>query len=185
VFLLKLVPGDKKARLILAVAALAGISWLVHFAWTMFRHLNTVTMSPATVGLALNSPDDETGIASLSLTNMQPGANAYIGLTVANTGSADFWLTMSSTASGDAGLAGDLRVGIAVAPAGACDASGYAAGTVLRRQTQGLANLSIGAQPLAASDSESLCFHIQLPLRLPSSIQGNSAQATLNFTALE
>jgi hypothetical protein len=183
VFLLKLIPGGQKARLILAVALLAVISWVVHFAWNLFRHLNTVTMSPATVGLTLNSPDDETGIASLTMTNMQPGANAYVGLTVANSGSADFWLTMTSTASGDGGLAGDVRVGIAVAPAGACDATGYPAGTVLRRPAQGLANLSIGARPMAAGDSEYLCFHIQLPLRLPSSILGNSAQATLNFAA--
>jgi hypothetical protein len=182
-FILKLIPGGKTARLVLGIAVLAGISWVVHFAANLYKTTDSVTVSPASVGLALNSPDDEEAFTSLSLTSMQPGANAYVGMTVANTGTADFWFSMSGTASGDAGLARDLRVAVAEVPAGGCSPSGYPAGTSLHRQSRGLASASVGWQPLAAGDSEYLCFHVQLPLSLPTSIQGSSAQDTLNFMA--
>jgi hypothetical protein len=182
-FLLKLIPGGKTARLALAVALLAVISWGVHYVWNRYRHLNTVTVSPATVGLALNSPDDEEAITSVSLANMQPGANAFVGVTVANTGSADFRFTMSSTASGDGGLDKDVRIGVASVPAGGCNSSGFAAGTMLYRQARGLSGASVRAQPLAAGDSEYLCFDIQLPLAVPANVFGRSAQDTLDFTA--
>lgn len=142
-----------------------------------------MTVSPATVGLALNSPDDEEAYSALTLTSVQPGANAYVGVTVANTGSSDFWFAMSSTASGDGGLDSDARIGVAAVPAGGCTSSGYAAGTSLYRDTRGLSAASVRAQPLAAGDSEYLCFHIQLPLAVPKSVQGRSAQDTLDFTA--
>jgi hypothetical protein len=182
-FLLKLIPGGKTARIALAVAVLAGTSWCVHYVWNRYQHLNTVTVSPATVGLALNSPDDEEAITSVSLADMQPGANAFVGVTVANTGGADFWFTMSSTASGDGGLDKDVRVGVAAVPAGSCDASGYASGTLLYREARGLSGASVRAQPLAAGDSEYLCFHLQVPLAVPAGISGRSAQDTLDFTA--
>jgi hypothetical protein len=182
-FLLKVIPGGKTARLVLGVALIAGISWVVHFAYTLYRTTNSVTVSPATVGLTLNSPDGEEAYTALTMTSMQPGANAYVGLTVANTGTADFWFTMSSTASGDGSLDHDLKVGVAVVPAGSCTPAGYPAGTSLQRDTAGLSGASIKPQPLAAGDSEYLCFHVSLPLAVPKSIQGRSAQATLNFTA--
>jgi hypothetical protein len=181
--LLKLIPGGKTARLVLAIGLLAGIAWVVHFVYTWYRSTNTVTVSPASVGLALNSPDDEEAYTALTMTGMQPGANAYVGVTVANTGTSDFWFSMSSTASGDGTLDGDLRVGVAVVPAGSCSASGYAAGTSLHRDARGLSAASVAAQPLAAGDSDYLCLHIQLPLAVPKAIQGRSAQDTLDFTA--
>jgi hypothetical protein len=182
-FLLKLIPGGKTARLALGIALLAGISWLAHFVYTWYRTTNSVTVSPASVGLALNSADDEEAYTALTMTSMQPGANDYVGVTVANTGPSDFWFTMSSTASGDGSLDSDLRVGVAAVPAGSCTSSGYAAGTSLHRDTRGLSGASIAAQPLAAGDSEYLCLHIQLPLAVPKSLEGRSAQDTLNFTA--
>jgi hypothetical protein len=182
-FLLKLIPGGKTARLVLGVALIAGISWVIHFVYTWYTSTNSVTVSPATVGLAVNSADGEEGYTALTMTGMQPGANAYVGVTVANTGTADFWFTMSSTASGDGSLDRDLKIGVAVVPVGNCTSLGYAAGTSLEHDTRGLSRASIKAQPLAAGDSEYLCFHVALPLALPKSILGRSAQATLNFTA--
>jgi hypothetical protein len=182
-FLLKLIPGGKWARLALGIALLAGISWVVHFGYNLYRSTNSVSVSPATVGLALNSPDGEEAFTAMSLTSMQPGADAYVGVTVANTGSADFSFSMSSTPSGDGALDGDLRIGVAVVPAGSCTSSGYAAGTVLYRDARGLSGAAIGAQPLAAGDSEYLCIHVQLPVAVPQSVLGRSAQDTLDFTA--
>jgi hypothetical protein len=182
-FILKLIPGGKKARLALGIVILAGISWVVHFVYTLYKTTNSVAVSPATVGLALNSPDDQEAYTALNLTSMQPGADEYAGVTVANTGSADFWFNMASTPSGDGSLGKDLLVGIAAVPVGSCSSSGYASGTFLHRDSRGLVNAAIGWQPLAAGDSEYLCFHVRLPPSLPKSIQGSSAQDTLNFTA--
>jgi hypothetical protein len=182
-FILKLIPGGKTARLALGVALLAGIFWVVHWGYNLYRTTNSVTVSPATVGLALNSPDDEEVYSALTLTSMQPGANAYVGVTVANTGTSDFYFAMSSTVSGDGALDSDARIGVAAVAAGSCTSSGYASGTSLHRDARGLSAASVGGQPLAAGDSEYLCFHIQLPLAVPKSIQGRSAQDTLDFTA--
>jgi hypothetical protein len=182
-FLLKLIPGGKTARLALGIALLAGISWVVHFVYTWYRHTNSVTVSPVTVGLALNSPDDEEAITALTMTGLQPGASAFVGVTVANTGTAGFWFTMSSTPSGDGSLGRDVRIGVVAVPAGGCTSSGYAAGTSLYRDARGLSGASLKPQPLAAGDSEYLCIHIQLPLAVPKSILGSSAQDTLDFTA--
>ena len=182
-FILKLIPGGKTARLVLGIALLAGISWGVHFVYTWYQRTNSVAVSPATVGLALNSPDGEEAFTALSLTSMQPGADDYVGVTVANTGTADFSFSMSSTPSGDGTLDRDLKIGVAVVPAGGCTSSGYAAGTPLYRDARGLSGATVRAQPLAAGDSEYLCFHVQLPVAVPQSILGRSAQDTLNFTA--
>jgi hypothetical protein len=182
-FLLKLIPGGKTARLALAVVLLAAISWVVRFGYNLYKTTNSVTISPASVGLALDSPDDEEAFTVLTMTSMQPGADAYVGMTVANTGGADFWFSMSSTPSGDGGLSGDVRIGVAEVAAGGCSPSGYPAGTALHRDSRGLASASIGWQPLAAGDSEYLCFHVQLGPALPTSILGSSAQDTLNFMA--
>jgi len=114
---------------------------------------------------------------------MQPGADDYVGVTVANTGTTDFSFSMSSTPSGDGTLDRDLKIGVAVVPAGGCTSSGYAAGTPLYRDARGLSGATVRAQPLAAGDSEYLCFHVQLPMAVPQSILGRSAQDTLNFTA--
>jgi hypothetical protein len=182
-FILKLIPAGKKARIVLAIVLLLGISWVVHFVYNLFQTTNSVAVSPVAVGLALNSPDDQEAFTALNLTSMQPGADEYVGMTVANTGTADFWFNMASTPSGDSSLGKDLLVGIAAVPAGNCSSSGYAAGTFLHRDSRGLVNASIGWQPLAAGDSEYLCFHVRLPAALPESVQGGSAQDTLNFTA--
>lgn len=182
-FLLKLIPGGNIARLALGIAVLAGISWVVHFGYNLYKTTNSVTVSPASVGLALNSPVGEEAIAAVTMTSMQPGANAYVGVTVANTGTSDFWFTMSSTPSGDGSLDRELRVGVAVVPAGNCTSSGYASGTSLYRDASGLSAASIRAKPLASGDSDYLCLHIQLPLAVPKSLQGRSAQDTLDFTA--
>ena len=181
--ILKLIPGGKTARLVLGIALLAGISWGVHFVYTWYQRTNSVAVSPATVGLALNSPDGEEAFTALSLTSMQPGADDYVGVTVANTGTADFSFSMSSTPSGDGTLDRDLKIGVAEVPAGGCTSSGYAAGTLLYRDARGLSGATVRAQPLAAGDSEYLCFHVQLPVAVPQSILGRSAQDTLNFTA--
>ncbi len=142
-FILKLIPGGKTARLVLGIALLAGISWGVHFVYTWYQRTNSVAVSPATVGLALNSPDGEEAFTALSLTSMQPGADDYVGVTVANTGTADFSFSMSSTPSGDGTLDRDLKIGVAVVPAGGCTSSGYAAGTPLYRDARGLSGATV------------------------------------------
>lgn len=182
-FILKLIPGGKTARLALAIALVAGISWVVHYAYTLYQTKNSVTVSPATVDLSLNRPDGAEALATLTMTGMRPGADAYVGVTVANTGTSDFWFTMSSTASGDGILGTNLTFGMAVVPSGGCNASGYASGTALYRDARGLSVASVKPQPLAGGDSDYLCFHVQLPPGAAKPGQGSSADDTLNFTA--
>jgi hypothetical protein len=169
--------------MILGVAILVAIAWVAHVAFGMFRHVNSAALSNATVGLALNSPNGEDAYTDLSLSNVQPGADMYVGLTVANTGGSDFRYSMSSTASGDAKLARAVRIGIVVVASGGCGAAGYAAGVQVLRDAADLDRASIGVRALPASSSEYLCFHLRLPWGLPNSLQGQSAADTLNFTA--
>jgi hypothetical protein len=169
--------------MILGVAILVAIAWVAHVAFGLFRHVNSVALSSATVGLALNRPNGADAYTDLSLSNVQPGADIYVGLTVANTGSSDFRYSMSSTPSGDAKLARGVRIGIAAVSSGDCGSAGYAAGTPVLRDTAGLARASVGERSLPASSSELLCFHLRLPWGLPTSLEGQAAADTLNFTA--
>jgi hypothetical protein len=90
-----------------------------------------------------------------------------------------------STGSGDAKLSADVRVAIAAVTAGACNSSGFAVGVSLGGESRGLSGPAFSGRVLRSGTSEYLCFHVRLPVGLPSSLQGASAQATLNFTAKE
>jgi hypothetical protein len=182
-FLRKLIPGGKKPRLILAGSLLVFVLWLVHGAKGMFGQGDTVSFSTPTVSLALDSPTGEEAYTALSLSNMVPGGDVYLGLTVTNTGAAGFRYSMSSTASGDGTLAKDLWIGIAVTDGTGCSSSDYSSGVPLMSDKAGLSQAVISGESLAASDSEYLCFHIRLPPGSPASAQAMSAQTTLDFTA--
>jgi hypothetical protein len=183
VSLLKLIPGGKQARLIIGIAFLAVIAWAVHVVLGYYHRYNSAAFSPGTVSLALNSPTGEAEYTALSLTGMMPGADVYVGLTVANEGSTTFKYSMTSTASGDGTLSKDIRIGVAAVAGNGCSSSAYSSGASLLRDTAGLSNASFSGRALPGAASEYLCFHARFPWGLPNSLQGRSAQATFNFTA--
>jgi hypothetical protein len=179
-FLLKL---EKRTLMIVGAAVLVAVLWGVHIGLSWLHRVNSATLSPATVGLTADNQTGADVYTVLNVTSLYPGASLYVGLTVANVGSSNFTYGMVSTASGDAKLAADVRIRVAEVPAGACSSSGFATGTSLGGETRGLSSPAITSRALQAGSSEYLCFHVRLPAGLPSSLQGDSAQATLNFTA--
>jgi hypothetical protein len=179
-FLLKL---PRRALLLSAGVLLVVVLWGVHVGLGWLHRVNSASFTPASVGLTVDSGTGADEYTALNLTSVIPGASLYAGLTVANTGSSDFRYSMSTTASGNATLASSVRISIAAVPAGGCNSSAFSSGTMLFSEARGLPSASIGAQPLAAGSSEYLCFHVQLPVGMPNSLQGDSAQATFNFTA--
>jgi hypothetical protein len=183
-FILKLIPGGNQARLVLGVVVLVGIAWVVHAVQGFFHRYNSASFSTGTVDLALSTQGgSQDQLTAMSLSGMQPGADVYLGLSVVNTGSAGFRYNMIATPSGDGSLGKDLKIGVAAVPDSGCGASAYAAGTPLLRDVAGLSSASFTGRSLAASTTDYLCFHVELPSGFPSSLQGKSAQATLDFTA--
>ena len=160
------------------------LGWqLVNKAITMFRSVNTASFSIANVNLTVDGDTGNEDYSALDLTNLVPGANIYMGLTVTDTGTSDFRYGMVTTSSGDGVLAKDLRIGV-TAVSGGCDQGVYAAGTALSGERQRLDTAAFSGRMLAAGATDHLCFHIQLPLRLPSSLRLKSASATFDFTAV-
>jgi hypothetical protein len=171
--------------MILSVAVLVGIAWVVHFAYGLYRHGNSASFSAPAIGLAVNNETGEEAYTALNLTNVMPGGNMYVGLTLANTGSSDLKYSMSATVSGDGSLASALQVGIAVITASSCSSSAYSAGTLLYSGARNLTRVAVSGEDLPPGSTEYLCFHVQMPWGLPNSLQGQSAAATLNFTAVQ
>lgn len=182
-FILKLIPGNKEARLVLGVVVLVAIAWAVHAVLGLFHRYDSASFSAGTVNLALNTPTGEDQITAMSLSGMQPGADVYVGLAVVNAGGAGFRYSMTTTPSGDGILDKDLMIGVAAVPDSGCGSSAYTGGTMLLRDVTGLWRASFTGRSLAASMTDYLCFHVRLPWGLPNSLQGRSAQATLDFTA--
>jgi hypothetical protein len=179
-FLLKL---PRRALLLSGAVLVVVILWGVHMGLGWLHRVNSASFTLATVGLTVNNDAGSDEYTALNLTSVIPGASLYTGLTVANTGSSGFRYSMSTTASGNAQLASSVRISIAAVPVGGCNSSAFASGTVLFSEARGLPSASIGARLLSAGTSEYLCFHVRLPLGMPNSLQGDSAQATFNFTA--
>lgn len=179
-FLLKL---EKRTLMLVLTAVLVAVIWGVHAGLSWLHRVNSATFSPATVGLTVESQSGSDMYTVLNLTSLYPGASLYVGLTVANMGSGDFTYSMVSTPSGDGKLATDVRIGIAQVMAGSCNSGGFALGDELGGEASGLSNAAVSGRVLHAGTSEYLCFHVRLPAGLPSSLQGDSAQATLDFTA--
>lgn len=184
-FILKLIPGGKEARLVLGVALLVAIAWAVHAVLGFFHRYNSASFSASTIDLALNTQTGEDQITAMSLSDMMPGGEVYVGLSVVNTGGTAFRYSMTATPSGDGTLDKDLRVGVAAVPDSGCGSSAYAGGTTLLREVAGLSRASFSGRLLAASTTEYLCFHVRLPWGLPTSLGGRAAQATFDFTAQE
>jgi hypothetical protein len=179
-FLLKL---PKRTLMLAGAGVLVVILWGIHAGLGWLHRVNSASFSPAAVSLTVDNGTGSDEYTALNLTSLYPGASLYAGMTVANTGSGDFTYCMVSTASGDARLAADVRISVADVAAGACNSAGFAAGISLAGESRGLAGPSFSGRVLRAGTSEYLCFHVRLPAGLPSSLQGASAQATLNFTA--
>lgn len=182
-FLQKLIPGGKKPRLVVAGSLLVVVIWLAHGMAGMFGPGAAASFSTPTVLLALDSTTAEETYTALSLSGMTPGGDVYLGLTVTNTGLAGFRYSMSSTVSGDGALATNVWIGVVVTDGTGCGSADYTSGVPLMPDKPGLSEAVISGESLAASDSEYLCFRVQLPSASPASMRAMSAQATLDFTA--
>jgi hypothetical protein len=141
------------------------------------------SFSTGSISLTLNSQTGEAQFTDLSMSNMKPGDEMYAGLAVGNAGSIAFKYSMSTAQSGDEDLAEALRIGIAAVSGNSCSASVYQGGTPVYAESAGLSNAAISGQALLAGHSAYLCFHVQLPSDAGTALQGESADATFNFTA--
>jgi len=181
-FLLKL---PRRTLMLVGLGAVVVVLWGIHVGLSWLHRVNSASFSPTAVGLTADNQTGSDQYTALNLTSLYPGASLYVGLTVANLGTGDFTYSMVSTGSGDAKLAADVRIAVADVAAGACNSSGFATGVSLGGESPGLSGPAFSGRVLRSGTSEYLCFHVRLPAGLPSSLQGASAQATLNFTAQE
>ena len=141
------------------------------------------SFSTGSISLTLNSQTGEAQFTDLSMSDMKPGDEMYAGLAVGNAGTIGFKYSMSTAQSGAEDLADALRIGIVAVSGNSCTASEYKSGTSVYAETAGLSNAAISGQGLPAGHSAYLCFHVQLPSDAGSTMQGESADATFNFTA--
>ncbi|HLJ99960.1 MAG TPA: hypothetical protein VKU39_08655 [Streptosporangiaceae bacterium] len=174
--------SSTKVRIALAVLVVI-VGWqAVRKGVSVFRPVNMASFSSASVGLTLDSPTGNEAYSSLDLTHLLPGADIYMGLDVQDSGSSGVQYGMVTTSSGDGTLDKDLVVGVAVVTAG-CDSGVYAAGTILYAEHAGLDRAAFTGRTLGGGVSDHLCFHVRMPLKLPSSLGLKSASATFDFSA--
>lgn len=128
--------------------------------------------------------------ALLGLAAMAPGDRVTAPLTVSNLGTLALRYSMTSTGSGDAGLASglaiDVRSGVVTCTnadfsgSGAAVTSGTLAAVAFGNPAQGS---QLGDRALAAGASEVLCFQASLPLTAADALQGKTATGTFSFPA--
>lgn len=180
-----------KVMLTLAVVALAIAAFVVSSLalFTDTANIGSNTFSTGTVDIA-------TAPASAAFTPppMAPGDEVVAEIDVQNNGTLDLRYAVTSTTTEDV-LASTLvltvRAGVTDCSVANWDATGsvIAAADVLGRTTTEpvFGNVASGAQAgdrtLAASASELLCFHVELPSATGNGSQGLTTTATFNFVA--
>jgi hypothetical protein len=174
--------GNKMVRVALVVLVVI-LGWMgVKKGIALFHSVNSASFTTPSVSLTLDTPTGNEEYSALNLTSLAPGANIYMGLTITNSGSSGFRYGMVTTSSGDETLDKDLRIGVAAVSSG-CNPGVYSAGTRLYSDRPGLDRAAFAARSLPSGSNDYLCFHLQLPLKLPGSLAFKSAAATFDFTA--
>lgn len=179
-----------RIRPLLAAGAVLGLSTVATFAAFTDSETASTVFSTGTVDLALDATgSDLSNWTTLGMENAKPGDVTYAPLVVSNIGTLDFTYDMAATAvPADNPLAKALEVTV-VTGATQCDSSAFGS-AALPIASGKLATLAFGGRGLIAktstgTDSETLCFKVELPTTAENTLQGKSSAVTLKFTATQ
>ncbi|WP_260845083.1 CalY family protein [Prescottella equi] len=155
-------------------------------AWSDTATATSGVFSTGSVDLKLNGdPGNPTAynFATLTKSNMMPGSSVAATLPVQNAGVAPFNYTMAAAATTST-LAPFLKVTVSTGTSNGTACSG---GTVIANGVPlvsgGSTNLITTARPLNNGGSESLCFQVAVDSAAPTTVQGQTVNASFNFTA--
>jgi hypothetical protein len=176
-----------KAIAIVSLALGTVVALVTGAIFTSTASVGSNTFSTGTVILG-TSPSS----ALVTFSAMAPGDQVTAPITVSNTGSMQLRYAVKGTTTEDvlaAQLALTIKTGVTTCTNGGFDSSGtviYGPGVVgstagtnlVGDPTQGAQS---GDRTLGASSSETLCFHVSLPLSTGNSSQGLSSTATFDF----
>ena len=189
--------------LALSVAALG-----VSATGAIFTETDTHAANTFTTGTVDFTQEDGNGLpetVTFAASNMAPGDTATDTVTVTNSGSLELRYAMTSTTDEDA-LAAQLDMWVwdeadeddgvlGIGENSTCDAEPADMATFVYTQgvlgstggTNVIGNPAQGAdtgdRTLAATTSEVLCFHVELPLSTDNTFEGLSTTATFSFQA--
>lgn len=129
--------------------------------------------------------------AAIGMTAMAPGDVSYGTITVENSGSLAYRYSFTTTTEDGepAGMGAELAAAVKVGAT--CTSTDFAGtGTSLYSGSldgAGAGDPAAGAQAgdreLAATDSETLCFRVELPITAGNDVQGASTTAMVTFSA--
>ena len=173
-----------------AVASMAGGA----FSLALFTSTATVPSNTFTTGTVIITTDHP-ATAIVSFSNMAPGDPVTNPLLVSNTGTLALRYAVSSVATNvDAkGLKDQLVLTIKTGVTTCTNAAYAADGTIVytgdldssagKLIGDSATGADTGDRTLAASGSETLCFHVSLPLATGNAFQGATTTATFTFDA--
>ncbi|PRZ42468.1 putative ribosomally synthesized peptide with SipW-like signal peptide [Antricoccus suffuscus] len=185
-----------RIRALLAIGAVVGLGAALTMAAFTDEGNVGATFSTGSLDISFDQPpgtnqgpESAPYTTTLGIAAGKLGSVAVAPLQVNNSGSLAFTYGMTTTAAGDTGLAGALKVTVAVAATTCTQAGGLVGGTVIIDGVTGLKNATMAAtRPLAPAANEILCFKVELP-DIPANnvpaIQGKTTTATFKFTATQ
>ncbi|MFC9515175.1 SipW-dependent-type signal peptide-containing protein [Nocardiaceae bacterium NPDC056970] len=155
-------------------------------AWSDTATATSGVFSTGSVDLRLNGdPGNPTAynFATLTKSNMMPGNSVAATLPVQNSGVAPFTYTMAAAAATSA-LAPALLVTVSTGTSnGTACTGGTAIATDVPMVSGGSANVITTPRTLNDGGSETLCFQVKVSPSAPTTAQGQTVNASFNFTA--
>lgn len=155
-------------------------------AWSDTATATSGVFSTGSVDLKLNGdPGNPTAynFATLTKSNMMPGNSVAATLPVQNAGVASFTYTMAAAAT-TSPLAPFLKVTISTGTSnGTVCSGGTAIATDVALVSGGSANLITAPRTLNNGVSETLCFQVKVDPAATTAAQGQTVNASFNFTA--
>jgi predicted ribosomally synthesized peptide with SipW-like signal peptide len=181
-----------QVRALLSVGILLGGGGVATLAAWSDNATATTTFSTGNIDLKLNSNDT---ITIPNLTNLRPGSTQAVAIAVSNTGTLPVTYTVVGAGTGTLGPALTAAVytgGTPTNPAGGTTSScsGTAITTTGASAPSVVGTLVGTGRPLAGATgtpqviaSEALCVLFTLPTTAPTTLQSQSTNITLTFTA--
>lgn len=179
-----------RIRPLLATGAVLGLGTVLTFASFTDNDTASTMFSTGTVDLALDATgSDLNNWTLLGMDNAKPGDVTYAPLVVSNVGSLDFTYDMATTVVPAGNDLADALLVTIVEGASTCDATAFGSSAVPLTSGK-LSSVALSARTLVAktstaTDSDTLCFKVELPSTASDSLQDASSPVTFKFTATQ
>ncbi|MGO4201772.1 TasA family protein [Rhodococcus sp. TAF43] len=173
--------GGGRVRAALSLGIVLGLGAVgTMAAWSDTATATSGVFSVASIDLQLNNNQGNPAYAftTLNKTDMMPGDSVQAALPIQNKGTAPFSYTMSASATGDATLAGFLKVTVLDA---AC-ANQIIAPTALSTSAA-KPIITVGRNLAPSTGSETLCFRVALDPTVTVASQNKTVNVSFAFAA--